>query len=130
VLLATALSACGGDGAGQWAAMSGVIEGSVTYRERMLLPPNAVVEVQLEDISRADAPATVLEAVTLPGQPGPPYPFSLSYDAARIDPRMRYALRATISAQGRLLFTTTEYIDPFAVSPVEILVYRVAGPPS
>lgn len=124
-VLCAALAACGGGGGS--AALGGTIEGSVSFRERILLPPGAVVEVQLEDISRADAPAAVLETVSLPAQPGPPYPFTLTYDPARIDARLRYALRATISVDDRLLFTTTEYIDPFTGSPVEISSTRSPG---
>ena len=109
------------------------IEGSVFYRERMLLPPGSQVEVQLEDISRADAPAEVLASVLITPEGGPPYPFAIDYAAPQIDQRMRYALRARIEHEGRLLFTNTEYIDPFGGNPVEILVQRIpstatAGP--
>ena len=104
------------------------IEGSVTYRERIMLPPGFDLVVELQDVSRADALATTLSSVTLQPEGGPPYPFSLEYDAAAIDPRMRYALRATLSREGRLLFTTNEYIDPFAGNPLEIVVQRVAEP--
>ena len=38
-------------------AFAQVIEGTATYRERMALPPGAVFEATLEDVSRADAPA-------------------------------------------------------------------------
>ena len=108
-------------------AMS-VLEGTVYYRERMMLPPGAEVEVQLQDISRADAMATVMASAQFKATGGPPYPFSISYDKNRIDPRMRYGLRATISVGEQLLFTTTEYIDPFAGNPLEVLVRRVAEP--
>ena len=91
----------------------------------MLLPPDAQLEVQLQDISRADAMATVLATVTIAADSAPPYPFTLDYDSAQVDTRMRYALRATIHSGDRLVFTSTEYIDPFAQSPVEILVRRV-----
>ena len=37
------------------------VSGTVNYRERMALPPDAVVEVQLLDVSRQDAPATIVE---------------------------------------------------------------------
>ena len=104
------------------------IEGSVTYLERMMLPPDAAIEVQLEDISRADAPATVLATVSLVPEGGPPYAFVIEYDQAAIDERMRYALRASISRGDRLLFTSTDYIDPFQGNPVEVLVRRVAEP--
>lgn len=113
-----------GEGAGV-----AVIEGEVFYRERIMLPPGAELEVQLEDISRADAMATVITTVTYTLDGGPPYPFSIEYDPSRIDPRMRYALRARITVGGALRFTNTEYIDPFAQPPVEILVSAVARPP-
>ncbi len=105
------------------AAMT-LIEGTVFYRERMLLPPGAQVEVQLEDISRADAPAEVLASVLMTPESGPPYPFVIDY-AAETDQRGRYALRARIEHEGQLMFTNTEYIDPFGGNPVEILVQRV-----
>ena len=103
------------------------INGSVIYRERMMLPPGAELEVQLEDISRADAPATVLASVLITPEGGPPYPFSIDYDPAEIDSRMLYALRARIELEGRLLFTNTEFIDAFGGNPVEVMVQRVPG---
>lgn len=101
------------------------IEGNVFYRERMLLPPGTQVEVQLEDISRADAPAEVLASVLMTPDGGPPYPFAIDYAAGQADTRGRFALRARIEHEGQLLFTNTEYIDPFGGNPVEILVQRV-----
>ena len=101
------------------------IEGTVFYRERMLLPPGTQVEVQLEDISRADAPAEVLVSVLMTPEGGPPYPFAIDYAVEQADTRGRYALRARIEHEGQLLFTNTEYIDPFGGNPVEILVQRV-----
>lgn len=122
------LTACGPSGddpalAGD--AKPARIEGAVFYRERIMLPPGAAVEVQLQDISRADAMATVLATVLLTPQGGPPYDFAIEYDPGRIDPRMRYALRATISLDEQLLFSSNEYIDPFGETPVQILVQRV-----
>ncbi len=79
------------------------IEGTVAYRERMMLPPGAQLEVQLEDISKADAMATVLATVIIPAEGGPPYPFAIEYDPTTIDERLRYALRATIIAGERMI---------------------------
>jgi len=103
------------------------VKGGVIYRERMALPPTAEVEVELQDISRADAPASTLATVILSGSGGPPYPFSIAYKPEHMDARKRYALRGTISVNGKLLFTSTDYIDPFAGNPVEVLVRRVPG---
>jgi len=103
------------------------IEGSVHYRERIMLPPGAEVEVQLLDISKADALATVLASLMMTPQGGPPYGFAIEYDPASIDQRMRYALRATITVEDKLIFATTDYIDPFSGNPVEVLVRRTPG---
>ena len=105
------------------------IKGTVFYRERIALPPNAVVEVQLEDVSRPDAMATVMATVTLNSENGPPYAFSIDYDPAQINSRMTYALRASIRVEGRLMFTTMDYTDPFSGNPVEVLVRRVPQTP-
>jgi len=131
VLACTGLLACdaeepaSGDGPTMITAR---IEGSVFYRERMMLPPGIEVEVQLQDISRADAMATVLASALLTPQGAPPYQFRIDYDPSEIHSGMTYALRATIRNDDQLLFTSTEYIDPFQGNPVEILVQRVPEP--
>lgn len=128
VLALVTLTGCGSGQENAGGDSVARVEGTVFYRERIMLPPGAVVEVQLQDISRADAMASVLATVLLTPQGGPPYSFAIDYDPARIDTRLRYALRATISVEDRLMFTSTEYIDPFAGNPVEVLVQRVAEP--
>ena len=134
VALTGVLLACGAEQAASPANgnnRSGVqamkkIEGNVVYRERIMLRPGAEIEVQLEDISRSDAPAEVLASVIIKPEGGPPYPFSIDYDPAQIDARMRYALRARISNGEQLQFTNTDYIDPFSGNPVEVMVHMVA----
>lgn len=88
-------------------AQSASVTGTITYRERMALPPGSTVEVTLEDVSRADAPAEVIARLreSTPGQP--PIPFQLSFDPNRINARNRYAVRARIFDGARLLFTST-----------------------
>lgn len=125
VLLLAPLYGCDGDGGGASAPAPAKIQGTVLYRERMMLPPGAEVKVQLEDISRADAMAEVLAVVTMTPQGGPPFAFAIDYDANRIEERRRYALRASITLDGNLMFTTTEYTDPFQPGPIEMTVERV-----
>jgi uncharacterized lipoprotein YbaY len=62
------------------------VTGTVFYLQRILLPPDAAVEVKLVDISRQDAPAVTIsdQKITDPGQV--PIPFELPYDPAKIDP--------------------------------------------
>ncbi len=102
------------------------IEVQVRYRDRSMLPPDAEVQVQLQDVSRADAMATVMETVSMPAKKGPPYKLDVTYRPDQIVKKNRYALRATITRNDVLLYTSTEYIDPFAGNgPIEIMVERV-----
>ena len=84
-----------------------VISGTVSYRERMALPENALVTVTLEDISLADAPSTVIatQEFTTDGKQVP-FAFELSYDDNKIQPNHRYNMHATIHVDGKLRFTT------------------------
>jgi putative lipoprotein len=104
-----------------------VIRGEVIYLERIALPPGAEVSVELEDVSRADAPAVVLASTRFEAEGGPPYPFELTYDPADIDERMRYALRAAISLGDELLFTTDTHHPPFAADEHDLRVRKVDG---
>jgi uncharacterized lipoprotein YbaY len=80
----------------------------VTYRERIALPPNAVLQVSLQDVSRADSAAAVLgEQTIVTGGRQVPIPFEIAYDPAAIDQRLTYAVRARITVDGQLLFTST-----------------------
>lgn len=83
------------------------VTGTVTYRQRSALPPTAVLNIKLIDVSRADAPSTTIaeENIETAGKQVP-IPFQLEYEARQIRERNRYAVRAEISDGGRLLFTT------------------------
>lgn len=83
------------------------LSGRVVYRERMLLPPGAILEVKLVDVSRADAPSQTIAETRISAGRGSPIAFVLNYDRARITPRRTYALQARIEHEGRLLFINT-----------------------
>jgi uncharacterized lipoprotein YbaY/heat shock protein HslJ len=95
-------------------ARDGLVRGSVTYRERMALPPNARLDVRIEDVSRADAPADVIAERTIAVTRQVPIPFELKTDPAALQPGHSYALRATLSADGEALFVTTTRYPVFA----------------
>jgi putative lipoprotein len=127
-----ALGGCGsGSGGGAPAAeLQAVLTGAVTYRERIALPPNARVEVRLEDVSQADAPADEIAAQTVAvNGKQVPIPFELRYPARSIDSSHRYAVRASItSADGDLMFTTSNHYAVLtggaADQDIEIVVQR------
>lgn len=84
------------------------LDGEVFYLQRIALPPTATLEVSLQDISLADAPAVTLakQSGQIKGQV--PLPFHLSYDPAQVKPGHTYAVSARIEDDGQLLFITTE----------------------
>ncbi len=85
-------------------ATAGQVTGSVTYRERIALPPTAVVHVKLVDVSRADAPAVLIaEQVIRPEGRQVPFEFALAYDESRILPAHTYAVQVRIEDGGTLL---------------------------
>ncbi|MEI6320339.1 MAG: YbaY family lipoprotein [Pseudomonadota bacterium] len=107
------------------------VTGTATYRERMALPPGAVFEAVIEDISKADAPSVVL------GRTGAtsiqvPVSFSIPYDPAKLDTRARYSVRARILVEDRLWFTS-DTVHPVlrdaGDTRVEIVMRRVASAP-
>lgn len=84
------------------------VTGSITYRERMALPPTAQVEVTLSDVSLMDAPSKTIarQSFTADGRQVP-FAFSLTVDERKIDPRGRYSVSARITdAAGKLMFIT------------------------
>lgn len=100
---ASMLAACAG-APQRVASDMATVSGVVIHLERRALPPEAVVTVRLQDISRADAPAILLgeQRIALDGRQVP-VPFEISYDPAAIDERMSYAVSARIELGDQLL---------------------------
>lgn len=112
------------------AVSAGTLTGTAAYRERIALPPEAVLEVRLEDVSRADAPSRTL-AMKQYALSGVPMDFTLEYDDALIRDGLSYVLRATISMNDRLLFTTDTahpVLTRGAGSHVDITLVKVPAP--
>jgi putative lipoprotein len=111
--------------------MQAAVTGTVTYRERIALPADAVVNVQLQDVSLADAPAMVVgvQVIETEGKQVP-IPYKVEYDSDAIVENHSYAVRAEIrDGTGKLLFTTTS-VHPVITrgnptKDVEIVVQKV-----
>lgn len=81
------------------------IEGTATYRERIALPPNAIFEAALEDVTRT----TQVIGQARIDQPGsPPFHFTIEYDPTQIRPDHLYSVQARITVNGSSLFTTDQ----------------------
>ena len=87
---------------------AGTVSGTATYRERIAMPPGAVFEATLEDVSKADAPADVMGQARIERPGNPPIRFEIPYDPAGINPSHRYAVRARILVGGELFFITDQ----------------------
>jgi len=107
------------------------VSGSVSYRERIALPPDAEIVVQLQDVSRMDAPAVVLaeQRIRAEGRQVP-FVYALPVDPARIDARMRYTVSARILRGGQLLFindTAHPVLTQGAGRTADLVLVRTAG---
>lgn len=135
------LTGCGNDRDPQAATTTGsapatrhgeqVITGNATFDERLRLPPDSVLVVQLLELADDTAagggePPVTLSNVRLVNVQGPSIPFALPYDPGKVDDDGRYGLRAQLSGPGeRALFATR---SPVPVRPgrAEPIVFDMA----
>jgi len=103
------------------------LKGEVMYRERIALPPNAVLSVQLADVSLADAPPAIVGERKVAPAGQVPIKFEISFDPAVIRSNLTYALQARITADDRLLFITdvSYQVDPLSDAPQAIVLKMV-----
>jgi putative lipoprotein len=98
-------------------ADKGVVSGTVAYRERIAMPENAVLTMQLQDVTASDG-GTEMQAGGAEGKViaeqkftfaghQVPLPFELHYDPAKIDATHVYALSARITVADQLMFMNT-----------------------
>ena len=90
------------------AQSSGSVIGTATILQRVALPNNAVVTIQLADATRSGTPAQVLfeQRFTTNGAQAP-FAFNLKYDPIRIVGAGTYIVQGNITVDGRLRYTTT-----------------------
>ncbi len=104
------------------------ISGDVMYRERIALPADAVIKVQLNDVSLQDKKAIVMaemitDNVTTPHQ----FEFQLARD--QFQQGHTYAIGVRIEVDGKLWFINTQsyVVDINGTEPVNVLVNKVGG---
>lgn len=83
------------------------VSGQAYYRERIALPPQSVLHIELQDVSKMGAAATVISKDEIEIKGSVPVMFKLPYKTSEIDDRFTYSIRAKIvDSQGNTLFTT------------------------
>lgn len=105
------------------------ISGEVAYRERIALPPHAVLTVRLSDVSLADAPETVVAEQKIDPAGQVPIRFELKLDPAVVQPKATYALQARISVDNQLWFINDQRyaVDPLKPEPQKMMLKMVKG---
>jgi putative lipoprotein len=116
--------------AGTAMAELATIGGTASYREEVALPPGAVLEVEILDTSRADAPSERLASVRIKAQRQVPIPFTLHYDPAMIEQNRTYAVPTKLIHERKVVFRS-DPVHPVltrgAGDTVEVLMVRIAG---
>lgn len=116
------------------ATTSGWVTGTVSYLQRIAMPPTALVDVQLRVISRADAPARIVAEQKIDfGDRQVPVPFDLKFDPAKINAQHRYGVRATIVVDGPVRFrsdTTYPFITHGHSSKADLILKQVVEAPT
>ena len=117
--------------AGAALAEAGVIRGQATTGGPIELKPGTVLEVELLDVSRADAPGEKRGSVSVPVRRLGPIPFVLSYDPAAIAAEGRYAVSARLVQDGRVTMQSegaTPVLTGGAGTTAEIALVPLAQP--
>jgi len=108
----------------------GHLDVTAVYPDKIPLPPDARVRIELLDVSRADAPATPVAAIDVAGGGlVSPMRFHLHYLTAEIDPRMTYAVAARVSIGERLWMRTTSMFPALTRGAGEAVEIRLEGVP-
>lgn len=82
------------------------ISGELLYKQRIALPPDATIEVIIEDIT--EAPPTVLARSEFASEGRQvPIPYQVAIDRSKVDSSHNYSLKAVIRVHGGVMFETT-----------------------
>ncbi|MFZ0257519.1 MAG: META domain-containing protein [Gammaproteobacteria bacterium] len=114
-------------------AAENTVKGSALYHERIAMPPAAVFEATLANISRADALAEVIGKVRIASPGTPPIRFEIPYDGSRINPKHTYSVRARVTVGERLLFSTDQFYPVLthgAGNEVSLLLRKTGAVPA
>lgn len=110
------------------------VTGDVIYRERIAMPPGAVVKVQVADVSKQDVAADVIGEQVIENPGNVPVKFAVPYDAGKIEAGLTYAVSARIEVDGKLQWISTTRIPVITngapTSGVEVLVQKVGDAPT
>lgn len=94
--------------AGRPPAPDAIVTGVALARERVVLPPEAVFEATLLDVTQPEQPPTVLGRQRSAPAGQAPFAIWIPYPSSRFVPKGRYEVRVTVTLEGRVLLATDQ----------------------
>jgi heat shock protein HslJ len=89
------------------------VTGTLRFQSGTALPSDAVVTIQIQDISRADAPARIIAETLISGEnPPDPLVFEIPFDLADVDPRFAYSVATRITGSDGSLLSISTQVHP------------------
>jgi putative lipoprotein len=85
---------------------TGTVSGTVTYRERVALSPDATIYVRLADVTDGNVKSRTIVQHEMKAGQQVPIPFVLTYKQQDIDPTREYAVDVRLSDKGKLSLIT------------------------
>ena len=83
-----------------WATLTG----EITFEGDPAIPPGAIVEAQLRDVSLQDVASVLIASQTIAGPVRFPVAFAIRYDPAEIDERRSYGMQVSVTVGGELAY--------------------------
>ena len=82
------------------------VSGNIVSQESITVPDGASIQVQIQDVSKADAPAEVIGELIIDGSgQSLPIPYEVSYDPSAIDDRFSYSMSVRIEdSDSKLIY--------------------------
>ena len=103
------------------------IQGEVWYKERIALPPEAVISIKVQDVSLMDAPAVVIAEFER-SDVSTPTPFQFLINRDQFEAGHTYTIGARISLNDKLMFISEQAykVDLDSSEPMSVLLQKVA----
>lgn len=87
---------------------TGAVAGTITYSQRVSLPANAIVTMQIAEITAAGRPGVVVaEQKFSTNGAQVPFRFSVPFDPARLNQNSSYTVQGNITVDGKVVFSTS-----------------------
>lgn len=111
-------------------AVTATVSGTVAYRERLALPPDATVEVWIVEMSPGIGTMAIVAQTTVMAQGRQvPLPFALQVDPSRIEHRRPYGVKAVIRAGGQMLFANADPVPVLTLGHPSLLALTLTRVP-